>query len=225
VIKRVGILGGAFDPPHLAHVALAQSAFNELELEVLHVVPTGQAWHKTRELTSVTDRMAMVRLAFTGHSQDGRSSDKICIDEREILRNAASYTIDTLEEIECLYPSAQLFLIMGQDQAESFTTWKAHERIVEKAQVVIASRRVGEFSKSTKWTNRTNRTNRTNSSTDPSLEQQAALRDAIYLNCPLMPISATEVRASIEQGLDVSQLVPELVLNYIQQQGLYSKFS
>ncbi|MEI7740066.1 MAG: hypothetical protein WCJ99_15155, partial [Betaproteobacteria bacterium] len=71
----------------------------------------------------------------------------------------------------------------------------------------------------------TNRTNRTNSSTDPSLEQQAALRDAIYLNCPLMPISATEVRASIEQGLDVSQLVPELVLNYIQQQGLYSKFS
>lgn len=222
MIKRVGILGGAFDPPHLAHVALAQSAINELELEVLHVVPTGQAWHKTRELTSVTDRMAMVRLAFTGHSQDGRSSDKICIDEREILRNAASYTIDTLEEIECLYPSAQLFLIMGQDQAESFTTWKAHERIVEKAQVVIASRRVGEFSKSTKWTKWTNRTN---SSTDPSLEQQAALRDAIYLNCPLMPISATEVRASIEQGLDVSQLVPELVLNYIQQQGLYSKFS
>lgn len=219
MIKRVGILGGAFDPPHLAHVALAQSAFNELELEVLHVVPTGQAWHKTRELTSVTDRMAMVRLAFTGHSQDGRSSDKICIDEREILRSGASYTIDTLEEIECLYPSAQLFLIMGQDQAESFTTWKAHERIVQKAQVVIASRRVGEFSKSTKWTNRTN------SSTDPSLEQQAALRDAIYLNCPLMPISATEVRASIEQGLDVSQLVPELVLNYIQQQGLYSKFS
>lgn len=216
MIKRVGILGGAFDPPHLAHVALAQSAINELELEVLHVVPTGQAWHKTRELTSVTDRMAMVRLAFTGHSQDGRSSDKICIDEREILRSGASYTIDTLEEIECLYPSAQLFLIMGQDQAESFTTWKAHERIVEKAQVVIASRRVGEFSKST---------NRTNSSTDPSLEQQAALRDAIYLNCPLMPISATEVRASIEQGLDVSQLVPELVLNYIQQQGLYSKFS
>ena len=219
MIKRVGILGGAFDPPHLAHVALAQSAFNELELDVLHVVPTGQAWHKTRELTSVTDRMAMVRLAFTGHSQDGRSSDKICIDEREILRSGASYTIDTLEEIECLYPSAQLFLIMGQDQAESFTTWKAHERIVQKAQVVIASRRVDEFTQVSKSTQRTH------SATGSALEQQAALRDAIYLNCPLMPISATEVRASIEQGLDVSQLVPELVLNYIQQQGLYSKFS
>ena len=210
MIKRVGILGGAFDPPHLAHVALAQSALNELELDVLHVVPTGQAWHKTRELTPFEDRMAMVRLAFRGHSQVGRSSGKICIDERENLRGGPSYTIDTLQEIECLYPSARLFLIMGQDQAETFTAWKAHALIVQKAQIVIASRNVDAVPTST---------------TDPVLRQHAILRDALHLNCPLMPISATEVRASIEHGLQVSQLVPELVLNYIQQQGLYSKFS
>jgi len=90
-----------------------------------------------------------------------------------------------------------------------FGTWKDHALIVQKAQVVIACRSTGLGT----------------ASSSPIPLEAAGLRDAVYLKCPLMPISATEVRASIEQGLDVSQLVPELVLNYIQQQGLYSNMS
>jgi len=210
VIKRVGILGGSFDPPHKAHVALAWSALSQLKLDVLHVVPTGAAWHKTRLLSDAKDRVAMARLAFVESSPVERSSDKIRIDEREILRSGPSFTIDTIKEIEQLYPSATIYLIIGQDQAQAFSRWKDHALIVQKTQVVIAARDAGLQARSP---------------TGLLPDEPAVLGGAIYLNCPLMPISATEVRASIGLGLDVSQLVPELVLHYIQQQGLYSNNS
>jgi len=210
VINRVGILGGSFDPPHRAHVALAQQALSEMALDVLHVVPTGAAWHKARLLSEAKDRVAMARLAFMASSPGDRSSDKIVIDEREILRSGPSFTIDTVKEIEQLYPGATIYLIIGQDQAQAFSSWREHALIVQKTQVVIAARDAVLGATSPKGL---------------SLDKPAVLGDAIYLNCPLMPISATEVRASIDQGLDVSQLVPELVLHYIQQQGLYSNNS
>jgi cytidyltransferase-like protein len=62
--QRIGVFGGAFDPPHNAHIALAEAALAQLDLAELHVVPTGQAWHKSRTLTSKEDRLAMARLAF-----------------------------------------------------------------------------------------------------------------------------------------------------------------
>jgi len=206
-LKRIGILGGAFDPPHLAHVTLAQMALEQLALDVLHVVPTGQAWHKTRALSPAKDRVAMAQLAFRSNSLQERYSGKIVVDDREAQRTGPSYTIDTVTEIERLYPKAKLFLIIGQDQALAFERWKEPEQIVQKAQVVIACREMDLH---------------TPSAPDLPAVKPSVLRDAIDLNCPLMPISATEVRAFIHQGLDVSQLVPELVLHYIQQQGLYA---
>ena len=152
----------------------------------------------------------MARLAFVESSPVERSSDKIRIDEREIFRSGPSFTIDTIKEIEQLYPSATIYLIIGQDQAQAFSRWKDHALIVQKTQVVIAARDAGLQARSP---------------TGLLPDEPAVLGDAIYLNCPLMSISATEVRASIGLGLDVSQLVPELVLHYIQQQGLYSNNS
>ena len=64
--RRIGMFGGAFDPPHNAHVALVQAAVAQLQLDELRVVPTGHAWHKPRVLTPASDRLAMVRLAFAG---------------------------------------------------------------------------------------------------------------------------------------------------------------
>lgn len=207
MIKRVGILGGAFDPPHVAHVELAQSAIAQLELDVLHVVPTGDAWHKPRDLSDAKHRVVMAQLAFLSSSPEGRYSDKIEIDDREALRPGPSYTIDTVKEIELLYPKAKLFLIIGQDQALAFDQWREPDLIVQKAQMVIASRSTGSHPEAQNpW---------------PST-LSSSLQEAIHLNFPLMSISATEVRGMIQQGLDVSQLVPELVLQYIQQQGLYA---
>jgi nicotinate-nucleotide adenylyltransferase len=207
VIKNVGILGGAFDPPHVAHVALAHRAIAQFDLDVLHVVPTGKAWHKSRDLSDAKHRVVMAQLAFLMSSPEGLYSDKIRIDDREAQRSGPSYTIDTVKEIELLYPKAKLFLIIGQDQALAFEQWREPDQIVKKAQIVIASRRVSPH---------------TDDQSNLSPARPPSLQGAIDLNCPLMPISATEVRAFIHQGLDVSQLVPELVLHYIQQQGLYA---
>ena len=91
-IRRIGVFGGAFDPPHHAHVALAEAAIDQFDLAALHVVPTGQAWHKARVLSAPAHRLAMAQLAF-GHLAravvDGRELWENCLMEFS-LANAAS---------------------------------------------------------------------------------------------------------------------------------------
>ena len=88
---RVGMFGGAFDPPHWAHRALAETALGQLRLDHLHILPTGHAWHKPRQLSPAEHRVAMCKLAFDGLLN-------IHFDEREIHREGPSYTADTLAE-------------------------------------------------------------------------------------------------------------------------------
>jgi len=99
-LKRIGIFGGAFDPPHVAHAALAQVALAELQLDELRVVPTGDAWHKTRALSPAPHRLAMAQLALP--------SCPGVVDPREIERAGPSYTVDTLREFNALWPMAEL---------------------------------------------------------------------------------------------------------------------
>ena len=99
--RKVGLFGGSFDPPHVAHVALAEAALGQLGLDELRILPTGQAWHKSRALTAAEHRLAMARLAF-GHLPGA------VVDDRELLRAGATYTIDTLRELAAEQPGAQL---------------------------------------------------------------------------------------------------------------------
>ena len=101
-IARLGVLGGAFDPPHRAHFALAQAAIDQLQLDQLRLIPTGNAWHKARALTIAHHRLAMCALAFA-------DLDRAVIDPRETLRSGASYTFDTLTQLCLEFPAAQLF--------------------------------------------------------------------------------------------------------------------
>ena len=89
---RIGLLGGAFDPPHRAHVALAESAVQALHLDHLLVLPTGQSWHRSRAGSAGDHRLAMARLAFEG-------LPGAVVDERELVRAGPSYTIDTLRAL------------------------------------------------------------------------------------------------------------------------------
>lgn len=100
--QRIGILGGAFDPPHIAHVAMAEAAIVQFHLDELIVVPTGKAWHKPRDLSNGEHRAAMAKLAFS-HLRQAR------VDEIELHREGASYTIDTLRSLSDQYPDAQFF--------------------------------------------------------------------------------------------------------------------
>lgn len=194
--RRVGVLGGAFDPPHLAHVALARSAVAQLQLDELRVIPTGQAWHKPRQLTAAAHRLAMVQLAFA-------SLSAAQLDPRETRRSGPSYTIDTLRELAAELPGAELFLIIGADQAQALTTWHDWEGIVQSATICVADRANSPGAAS-------------------GFEAQTSHPDRFrHLQMPAMLTSATDIRARIAAHEDVSALVGEPVARYIAAHHLY----
>ena len=198
------MLGGAFDPPHVAHRAMAQHAIAQMQLDVLHVVPTGYAWHKARPLTDATHRLAMCRLAFAGLPE-------VLLDDREIRRSGPSYTLDTLRELKAQYPHAELVLVMGQDQWDALPTWSHWQTIAELATLVVAARpnQADPFA-----------------TIHPENLQHGSVR-AQRLAMPLLPISATAIRHTVSQGqgLDPLALVDPAVARYISAHHLYETAS
>lgn len=203
--RRIGVYGGAFDPPHLAHRMLAQTALSQLQLDLLLILPTGQAWHKARPLTGAEHRLQMCTLAF-GDLPHTR------IDPRETLRSGPSYTADTLAELQSEWPGARLFLILGADQLLAFKTWKRWPEVLRMAQLAVAHRatRIGEDALD-------------------HAHHEADLSGVevpfVPLDMPLTNISATAVRAHFGQSADHSQaqatLVTPAVAGYISQHHLY----
>jgi nicotinate-nucleotide adenylyltransferase len=193
-LTRVGLFGGAFDPPHKAHVALALAAVDQLALDVLHICPTGGAWHKAHGLADAAHRLAMAAIAFA-------DVPKAMLDDREIRRPGATYTIDTLRELHAERPGAELFLVMGEDQAAGFTRWREWQAIAGLAILCIARR--------------------LDAATDrPVLALPEGVR-AVQLELPLHPESATQVRQRFARGQDIAELVPAGVARYIAQHHLY----
>ena len=198
--QRIGVFGGAFDPPHHAHVALAQAAIEQFELDSLHVIPTGQAWHKARALSDAAHRLAMTRLAF-------QDELKVVIDERELQRTGPTFTIDTLEALQAQHPQARLFLFMGADQFAAFQQWHRWQDIVDVAIICIAARAHSAWGKGQfdAYPGRGNR--------------------FAVLELPELPVSATQIRQRIGSQTispdDLAQLVSRPVARYISLHRLY----
>ena len=195
-LRRIGLFGGAFDPPHIAHTALAQAALEQLQLDQLRIVPTGQAWHKSRSLTPAVHRLEMARLAFA-------DMDRVVVDARETLRSGPSYTVDTLLEMRTEFPQAQLFLVLGADQALALGSWHRFREIPEFATICVAAR-----ADST----------RARSIFDALLTEIPGLRP---LEMPPLEVSATDIRLRLAKCQTVSPLVFEPVARYIAQHHLY----
>lgn len=198
--RRLGIFGGAFDPPHTAHVALARAALEQLALDELRVLPTGQAWHKPQELTPAHHRLAMARLAFG-------ELPRAVVDDREMRRQGPTYTIDTLRELRAEQPGAQIFLVMGADQAVALSRWRDWPQILKIATISIAKR------------------DYLAAAAGPMDPQVLALGRFAPLDLPPMDVSATAIRArggvagGAAGGTDT--LVPGQIARYIEQHHLY----
>ena len=198
--QKIGVFGGAFDPPHNAHIALAQTALTELALDALYVIPTGQAWHKARTLSPAEHRLAMSRLAF-------QNMPRVVVDDREIQRAGPTFTIDTLQALLAENAGAQLYLIMGSDQFAAFKQWHQWREIIKIAIICIADRlqfkwAEGQFDTLKEIQNRT-----------------------LTLQMPQMAVSATQIRQLLIGGLGENQLIADLlptqVASYIAQHQLY----
>lgn len=195
-MKRIGVFGGAFDPPHVAHAALVQSALAELALDQVRVVPTGQAWHKPGLLSPSQHRLAMAQLAFA-------DSPRVLVDPIETLRPGPSYTVDTLRGFKTRWSGADFFLILGEDQAQALPSWREWQDILQLAIICVADRAYSTgvratFCLETRYPTRFRR-----------------------LGMPALNVSATEIRSRIATHLSVADLVLEPVARYIALHHLY----
>ena len=131
VAVRIGILGGTFDPIHIAHLHAAECARHQLDLDRVLVMPAGDPWQKAeRRVTADEHRVAMCQLAV-------ERAEGIEVDDREIRRDGPTYTVDTLATFS---EEDELFLILGGDAASRLHTWHRWEEVVSRATIVIAPR-------------------------------------------------------------------------------------
>ncbi len=191
-MKRVGLFGGSFDPVHDAHLALARTALDQLKLDEVRWIPVGQPWQKTRQLADAADREAMVRLEIAGEP-------RFVLDRSELRRRGPSFTLDTVREQVVADPTAERFLILGQDQYASLHTWRDWRELLGLVTLAIANRPGAALAVNTQIAR---------------VEHQAML-------LPMMDISSTEVRRRVAAGESIAGLVPDAVARYIEQHRLY----
>lgn len=209
--KRVGVFGGAFDPPHNTHAALIGLALAQLQLDELRVIPTGQAWHKARSLSPAADRLAMAELAFS-------KIPRVAVDARETQRAGPSYTVDTLQELRQEDPDAELVLLIGGDQARALSTWHRWHEILKFATICVADRSDQTGAGGT--FDPLNQANAVKSASECLSDCPPGAR-FMRLQMPLSPVSASDIRARVAARQSIDSLVCEPVARYIVHHHLF----
>jgi len=198
---NIGVMGGTFDPIHLGHLAIAEEASLQLDMNRVIFIPAGFPYFKQiQEITPAADRMAMVRLAIGDWPEYELSSI-------EIERDGPSYAVDTVFALkEQRYPQDDLFFILGWDSLASFYLWKDARRLLSLCRLVAAPR--PGFPRPDL------------SFLDSKLPGLA--KCTVLMNSPMVDISSTEIRNRVKNGLPIDHLVPAAVAGYIRQHGLYT---
>ena len=191
--QRLGVFGGTFDPPHRGHLAVAKAAQRTFALDRVLLVVANDPWKKSpdRAITPAADRLAMVQALAS--NQAGLE-----VSDREIRRGGPSYTVVTLRELAAAHPDSELFLIIGRDLVDDFSSWHESVEIGRLATIVVVDR-PGYV-------------------TDPQ-------RDWKMLIIEPVDVSSTELREQLQQTLPadskaLSHMTPE-VLQVIRSRGLY----
>lgn len=188
---RLGIFGGTFDPPHLGHLIVAQDACSALTLDgVLFVLAASPPHKQGRAHTPADIRLEMVQAATAGDPRLRPCDIELC-------RDGPSYTVDTLRQLAAENPAAELFLLIGADQAREFGTWRAPDEIAALATVVALSRE-GE-----------------------AAPPEPALPWMRWLPVTRIDVSATDIRRRVAAGEPIRYLVPTAVEAIIRREGLY----
>lgn len=196
--RRIGLLGGSFDPIHDAHLKLAHSACTELGLDAIWLIPAGQPWQRDPLAATPAQRWDMVNLAIAG-----REGLRAC--DIELRRQGPSYTVDTVRELRAAHPGTAFTFILGADQLRNLPTWNGWEDIVAQVDLAVA-RRPGH----------------PEAAPPQLLAALAAGHHRLHrLAMEEVDLSATEVRERIAQGRPLTGLVPDSVARYIARHHLY----
>jgi nicotinate-nucleotide adenylyltransferase len=196
-MRRVGILGGTFDPVHVGHVLLAGYIRERLPLDEVVLIPAADPPHKCprADMASAEDRWNMVCAAIDAVS--GLSASRL-----ELERTGKSYTADTLKQLRAAHPDWELFLLIGADNVGQIPGWHAPSEILSLCTVVAGTR------------------------PDAAAAADAPICDSIVrVATPAFEVSSTDIRRRLCRGLPIRYLVPEGVEEYVRARGLYGAVS
>lgn len=207
--RRIGLLGGTFDPIHVGHVALARAAQAAYGFDEIRFLPTAISWQKGETSTDPQHRMEMVRRAIAGHRG-------FVLDDREVRRGGNTYTVDTLSELRGeLGQDAVLVLLLGSDQLRNLATWRRYRELLALAHIAVTRREqislarlpdpvealVAEHGRDTL----------------PNSPSGAI----VFFGMPFVPVSATRLREQLLAGARPAIVLPAGILDYIDHHQLY----
>lgn len=195
---KIGLYGGAFNPVHNGHLALADHFKNALELERLIFIPTHVPPHKSGDgLVSGEHRINMLSLALSG-------LEYCSVSDIEFRREGKSYTYDTVCELKKIYPDDEFFLIVGADQYFDFQKWYRADDILRQVTVCSAARENNQYRQMLEYKSKHDN-----------------MQNTVVCNFDVTEISSSKIRNMISTGQSVSEFVPDSVLRYIKENNLY----
>ncbi|SEK44557.1 nicotinate-nucleotide adenylyltransferase [Colwellia chukchiensis] len=207
----IALLGGTFDPIHFGHTLPAQETALWLGAEQLHLIPAHIPPHKAGTHASAQQRADMVALVCN-------NNPIFSLDSRELKRNQASFTLDTLHELNAEHQAVDFYFIMGMDSLLSFTSWHKWQEILSLCNIVVNIRPGYSHQALTEQLPQT-----LSQRLVDDLSQLKAQRcgQIILHECQAVDISSTEIRAKIKAGLPYRHYLPDAVYHYIEQHKLY----
>ncbi|WP_010630256.1 nicotinate-nucleotide adenylyltransferase [Sporolactobacillus vineae] len=190
-MKKIGLMGGTFDPPHQMHLLIAQEALEACRLDEVWFLPTYDPPHIQGKVaqTSADDRVQMVRRAISGNS-------RFRISLVEVERGGKSYTVETVRELTRRFPDDRFYFILGADMVDDLPNWHGIEELCRMTSF-IAFRRPGF----------------------PA--ENPAHADVAYINMPLIDISSSLIRDRLQEGRSCRYFMPDAVIDYIKGRHLY----
>ena len=197
-MKRIGIFGGTFDPPHIGHTKIAKAALEQFNLSEVRFMTGGIPPHKRNsDITPPIKRLELTRLAVAGEQN-------MVADDFEVLKKTYSYTAETLTELKKLHPEWEVYFIIVEDSLRDFHLWYRPEIIVENCILLVYPRG-------------------TDSDIAELIEKRRKEFDADIrlIDAPIFNISSTMIRNGIKAGESMDEFMDEAVREYIKRNGLY----
>ncbi|MBN2027399.1 MAG: nicotinate-nucleotide adenylyltransferase [Actinobacteria bacterium] len=203
-IKRIGVMGGTFDPIHNGHLVTAEEAWKQFQLDQVLFVPSGSPPHKEdRKSLDAEDRYLMTVIATA-------TNPHFRVSRLEIVRPGPSYTIDTVRELHRIYgKNTEVFFITGADAILEILTWKEPEAVLREATFIAATRPGYDLKRLEE------------SLPEAEKERHASDPRVLVMEIPALAISSTDIRQRVKQGRPITYLVPEGVSEFIEKNGFY----
>jgi nicotinate-nucleotide adenylyltransferase len=199
---KIGLIGGTFNPIHHGHLILSEYVRENFKLDKVIFIPTGLPPHKSASVVEKPEiRLEMTKLAI-------EMNQFFSVSDIETYREGISYTIDTIIELKNLYPTDQLYFLIGADSLFELPTWKYYEQLISKTNIIVVNRPGGA--------------NNLIGAKIKEYEDQFG-GSIIEVKSPLIDISSSDIRNRVKDGKSIKYLVPNNVEEFILQNNLYKE--